>query len=269
MPSIVPRHLGWAAAMVALLAAPSQAQTRPFVYSVLPAPSTMAANRLYADMAYGRDLFQGLGPESFEQRVGLVVRLPSVLSFLAEAGWAPHDNATRSDATVRGELIARLPMFGRAIVALGAGGMQDYSRTAVATGRLILGYAWPHTVAAANLRLEHPFGNGAHEDRRDPVDVIMTLGLSHVATGALRLGLESVAEDLEALVASDEAEGGARVMLGPSLALAPPGTRWGLVVVAGPVVRLTNSPVSGTMSGARRDLPNTGYVIRTSLTLQW
>jgi hypothetical protein len=220
-------------------------------------------------MAYGRDLFQGLGPERFEQRLGLVVLLPSALSFVAEAGWAPHDDATRSEATVRGELIARLPMRGRAIVALGAGGMRDYSRTPVSTGRLVLGYAWPHTVAAANLLIEHPFGNRARQDRRDPVDVIMTLGLSHVATGALRLGLEAVAEDLEGLVESDEAEGGARLMLGPSLGLAPPGARWGVVVVAGPVVRLTNSSVSGTASGAPRDLTNTGYVIRTSLTLRW
>jgi hypothetical protein len=117
--------------------------------------------------------------------------------------------------------------------------------------------------------IEHPFGNRARQDRRDPVDVIMTVGLSQVATGALHLGLESVADDLEGLVESDEAEGGARLLLGPSLGLAPPGTRWAVVVVAGPVVSLTNSSVSGTTSGAPRNLTNTGYVIRTSLTLQW
>jgi len=271
MASIVLRHWITGAAIVALMHLPSApaAQTRPFVYSLLPTAPTARANRLYADLGYGHDLFQGLGPESFEQRVGLLVPLGSALTLVAEAGWAPHDDATRSDASFRGELLAQLPIRGRAIVALGAGAMRDYSRTPVALGRLVFGYAWPHTQTAANLRIEHPFRSDAGAERRDPVDVIMTLGLSHVVTGSLRLGFESVAEDLEGLVESDETEGGAKLMVGPALGFAPPGAHWSAVVVAGPVLQLTSSAVNGTASGAPRDLTNGGYVIRTSVTLQW
>lgn len=268
MSSLLPRHV--AIAVVTLLQLPGvcNAQGRPFVYSLLPAAPATPANRLYADMAYGHDLFQNLGPENFEQRVGLVAPLRAALSLVAEVGWAPHDDATRADATVRGELLARLPVRGRATLALSAGAMRDYSRTPVALARVVFGYAWPRTVVAANLRIEHPFGDEARDDGRDPLDVIVTSGVSHAVSGTFRLGVESVAEDLEGLVESDEAEGGAKLMLGPSLGFAPPGAHWSVVLTAGPVLHLSSSSVDGSSSGAPRDLTN-GSIIRTSVTWQW
>lgn len=265
------RYLITCAATVVLMYLPSrsEAQARPFVYSLLPDAPVATVNRLSADLAYGHDVFHGLGAENFEQRLGLLVPLRRALTLMAEAGWAPHDDATGSDASVRGELLARLPLRGRATLALGAGGMYDYSRTPVALGRLVFGYTWAHTQAAANLRLEHPFSSDSGQEQRDPVDVIMTLGLSHAVNGTVRLGVESVAEDLEGLVESDEAEGGAKLMVGPSLGFAPPRAQWSALVIAGPVLHLSQSSVSGAGSGAPRDLSNSGYVVRTSVTFQW
>ena len=53
---------------------------------------------------------------------------------------------------------------------------------------------------------------------RDSTDVLISLGSSYTLSAALRLGFELAGEDLEGLFASDEAEGGAKFVFGPTLA---------------------------------------------------
>jgi hypothetical protein len=97
-----------------------------------------------------------------------------------------------------------------------------------------------------------------------------TLGIARQLGPAVRFGIESVGEDLEGLFEADEAEGGAKVMVGPSLTLQPRAARWAVSMVAGPVLRVSRSSAPGFDSGAPRDLSaGTGYVVRTSLGYQW
>ncbi|HET9985003.1 MAG TPA: hypothetical protein VFQ38_15495, partial [Longimicrobiales bacterium] len=67
----------------------------------------------------------------------------------------------------------------------------------------------------------------------------------------------------------EEAEGGATLFAGPSLALSPGAHRWSIVDGAGPVLRATRSPLD---SGAPRELASSryaGYVVRTSFRLNF
>jgi hypothetical protein len=82
----------------------------------------------------------------------------------------------------------------------------------------------------------------------------------------VHVGLELIGEDLEGFWEQDEAEGGARLLAGPSIRIAPRSQRWQASIAGGPVVHATRSSVR---SGATRSLPvgnRDGYAVRASLT---
>ena len=252
--------------------ASARAQARPFLYTLVPAQSQARGASVYADLAYGHTVFAGLGPEAFEQRVGVQLRLSARLTLAAQAGWAPNDPSTPSAASAQAEAVASLVPAGSPLVlAIGVGGEEDYRRTPVALGRAVAGYRWARTLAVANVRFEHAFPQSTDgvPDHRDALDVISTLGVMHELGPGVRAGFESVAEDLEGFFETDEAEGGAKLMIGPSLGLGPRDARWTLQITTGPVFHLTTSTVPAIGSGAPRDLTGTGYVVRTSLGFQW
>lgn len=246
------------------------AQAHPFVYSVVPQAGPLAPRAItFADLGYGRDLFAALGPERLEQRAGAQLRLGNRTTLLAQIGWAVSDQSVDSRASAQAELLASVTQpAARAVFAIGVGGMRDYRATGVALARVIAGYRWSHSLLIGNVRLEHPFARSDRADPRDVVDVITTLGYAREMSSAVRLGLEFVGEDLEGLVERDESEGGAKIMVGPSLGLAPRDARWFLGFTGGPVLRVSRSTIAGSSSGAARDL-GTGYVLRTTLGFHW
>ena len=73
---------------------------------------------------------------------------------------------------------------------------------------------------------------------------------------------EAVGSDLEGFWDSGEAEGGATLFAGPTLAFSPMGS-WRLVIGGGPVLRATSS--TAATSAQQRS----GYVLRTSVRLGW
>lgn len=257
---------------VLVLPSSGVAQTRPFLFTVVPvhdpdAPRVIA----YADLAYGRDLFSGIGQEKLESRLGSQLTLGSRATLVGHLGVAAgDDDDQRLTVQVEG-LIDALPPTSRALLALGVGARRDYEGTGVGLARVVAGYRWARTTAVTNLRLELPFEDEGGEEGvlgRDEVDMITTLGVAREMGSGLRLGLESVAEDLEGIFDPNEAEGGAKLLVGPSLGYGPPETRWHFLLAGGPVFRLTHSTATG--SPAARDLTSrTGYVVRTALDYRW
>jgi hypothetical protein len=83
-------------------------------------------------------------------------------------------------------------------------------------------------------------------------------------------GVELIGEDLEGFWEEEEAEGGARLLIGPSLRIAPPAKRWQVSVAGGPIVHATRS---NRASEATRGLPsssgNAGYAIRTAFAYRF
>jgi hypothetical protein len=91
------------------------------------------------------------------------------------------------------------------------------------------------------------------------------MGVARHVLPALHVGVEMIGEDLEGFWEAEEAEGGARILLGPSIRPAPPSARWQLSVAGGPVLHATRS--AGT-SVATRSLPSSGgrngFAVRAS-----
>lgn len=244
------------------------AQQPVFLYSVTPVGSPGGPRAFVTvGLGYGERLFDGLGPERLEQRLSAQLALGSRFTLVAAGGFASQDPSVTARASGAVELLANLvPGGSRAFAALGFGGMLDYGGSAVALGRLAGGLHSPQWELAGNVRLEHSFASAR---ARDGLDVVTSVGVSRRLGPPLRVGLEAVGEDLEGLFDPNEAEGGAKLMLGPTVVIAP-ASHWQLFLGVGPVVRLSQSMVAGTASEAPRDLiTRSGYVIRTSVGYQW
>lgn len=241
--------------LVLAAAAVLGAQQPAFLHTITPGGARTFVN---ADLGYGERLFAGLGPERWEQRLGAQLALGSRFTLLASGG-------LRTSTGV--ELLANLlPTRSSGFAAVGVGGMLDYTGSAVALGRVAAGFRGPQWEVAGNLRLERSLARtGA---RRDALDVITSVGVSRRFARPLRVGLEAVGEDLEGIFDPNEAEGGAKLMLGPTLAVAP-NAHWQLVVGGGPVLRLSHSMVTGGSSLPRDLITRSGYVIRSSVGYTW
>jgi len=264
-----------AALVIASSPPPAVAQTRTFLYTVVTPTSATPTPRslVYTDLAYGERMFAAVGPEHLEPRVAAQLGLSRRVTLLVQAGWAPADDAVRNRLSGQAEaLLSILPAGSRATLALGTGAMCDYGGTFVALGRVVAAYRWNRSELAANLRFEHAFAAAADAGefaRRDPLDVITTAGLMQDVGAGLSIGVETIGEDLEGFWEADEAEGGAKLMIGPTLSVRPPGLPWQLLLGVGAIFHLTYSTQPGTASGAARDLTTgQGYVVRASVTYQ-
>src|SRR4029077_19366639 len=79
--------------------------------------------------------------------------------------------------------------------------------------------------------------------RRDAADVVASIGWSRRIVDRLALGVEGVGQDLEGFWDAAEADGGAKLLVGPSLHLRSRNGDWSASAVAGPVLR---SPLTAT-----------------------
>jgi hypothetical protein len=98
---------------------------------------------------------------------------------------------------------------------------------------------------------------------RDALDVLTTLAYTHHVARGLFVGAEALLQDIEGFWTPAEAEGGARLFVGPSVGLASAAGNWAFHLTAGREVRATQS--IGT-SEAFRALGETGFVMRVSTT---
>ena len=82
------------------------------------------------------------------------------------------------------------------------------------------------------------------------------------------LGVEAIGEDLEGFWESEEREGGARLLAGPSFHISPAGQRWQLTATGGPMFHPSDT---GRASSAFRDLPpdtsRASYAFKVSLSV--
>lgn len=271
LPAALAVHALCACILAALPAAPVHAQERGFLFTVTTGGSTTPSGRLVsADLGYGKRAFRGLAPESTEPSLTAQIALGSRWTVLAHTGMAFDDPAATSAMSVQAEVLTELlPDREGASFFLGVGGLRDYTGTGVFLGRVGASFHGRRWEAAGNARIEHAFASVTDGVTlpRDGVDLITTVGVVR-RVGTVRLGVEAVAEDLEGFFEAEEAEGGAKLMLGPTVGWAPEGARWQLLVGGGPVLRVTSS--TAMTPGAPRELTGrSGYLLRTALNVRW
>ena len=258
---------------VAALALPGalSAQAPSFLFTVSPGSEAGAPTSfLHADVGYGQRIFKAIGAERIEQRAGMQLALGDRFMLLGQAGFAGQTDSLSSHIDARTELLANVfNRSARRVFAFGLGVARERSSQTVALGRVVAGYRAPKWEAMSNLRLERAVG-GPSAELRDGIDVITTAGAAHDVGASMRLGVEAVGEDLEGFWDKNEAEGGAKLMVGPTLRIAPDATRWNFLVGTGAVMQLTNSTRSPELDGPARDLQTrSGYIVRASVAYRW
>ena len=248
------------ATMSLAVATSASAQATPFLFTVMPSDATSRAAFGYYELGYGERTFEPVAGERLEHALGVRANLGSSVTLLARTGLATLGNETR--VSPRGEVIVSRPAGRTFHVAAGLGYAREYSNTDVMLARFGVGRATSRSMVHGNLLLEKPFSGN-----RDAVDLITTVGAGRKLGSAVTMSVEAVGQDLEGFWDPAEKDGGARLMVGPSLAIAPPAAKWQLVLGGGPIVRATRSSFD---SGADRPLPTkNGYVIRSSIGFNW
>jgi hypothetical protein len=142
---------------------------------------------------------------------------------------------------------------------IGLGVSNDFSNGKSLLGRITTSFDASRFKASGNLLLEHTFTRN-----RDDVDVITNLGFHYRLLGKFYAGFEAVGEDLEGFWDEEEAEGGAKIMVGPSLNMTSRNSGISFSLSGGPVIYATQNKTINL--DAIRQLPSTtGLILRASV----
>jgi hypothetical protein len=243
------------------VAVPAAAQERPFLFSVATASDAKPAVRFDYDAGVGERAFQSDTANQPEQRIGVQASYGR-LTLLGRVGIAEAGSAYQSSQS--GE--ALLSVLGPAShVALAAGGgvLHEPTGVNVLLARVVAGRSTDTWRLDGNLLFQKPL-----DSERDAVDLITSVGWARKLSHGVSLGVEAIGEDLEGFWEAEEAEGGARLLAGPSLHVSPAGQRWQLTATGGPLFHPSDT---GRSSAAFRDLPpdtnRASYAFKVSLSI--
>jgi hypothetical protein len=243
-----------------LASRPTSAQERPFVFTLTTpataAPAPLDADSILTDQAFS--LYAGGRPES---HAGVQFDATSRVMIVGQVG-TPLDRYDFRGTSQQAEALMRIVDGpGHAsTVTVGGGVRREFDGTNVWLGRVIVGHAFERSQVYGNVLIEKAGGNG-----RDAADLVTSIGWSRRVTPQMSLGFEAVGEDLEGFWSRDEADGGARLLVGPSMsvALSP---RWRLSTTGGPILHSEAASNPGALS---RTLPagaRNGYALRGTVT---
>ena len=235
-----------------------QSTLSPFSFSATTlTPQDQPWSLAYAG-SYGQQVSGPFGYDGVEQQISVKGYLGSRFTLLAYAGMGfPRGNIVNTAQQVE---VIRNFLGGKKStgwrLGIGLGMNRDYSNVFSAMARVVASYDQPRWKLAGNLLFEKAFSAN-----RDKIDIITSLGVQYRITTAFYAGLEAVGEDLEGLWTPQEAEGGARILVGPSLNLVPNRSRFSFSLSGGPVMYASRSQESDPT--AIRELPfQNGLTIR-------
>lgn len=249
-------------AVVVGTVAQASAQERPFLFSIATATQEKPALRFDYDVGVGERAFQSDVSNQPEQRVG-VQGSYGRLTILARVGIAEVGSAYQSSQS--GEaLFSLLAPASRTAFALGGGVLHEPDGVNVLLARVVGGRTADAWLLHGNLLFQKPMSSD-----RDAVDLITSVGWARKFRHGVSLGVEAIGEDLEGFWEAEEAEGGARLLAGPSLHIAPAGRRWQFIATGGPLFHPSDT---GRSSNAFRDLPpetkRASYAFKASLSIE-
>lgn len=245
--------------LVAVTAHAQAPPVRSFVFTVTPSGPTTARFTVHYDAGYAERTAAPFGYDGVEQRAGFQGALGSGFTVLGQVGWGVTDGQT-TRSTQEAEVLKSVlgPTRGLQLAA-GLGLRREWEGATAVLGRVAVGHTFVRSSLFGNLRFERPLADG-----RDSVDFLTSIGWHYRLGPAVHLGVETIGEDLEGFWEEEEAEGGAKLFVGPSLLLAPSHRRFSASLCGGPILYATRN---GRTSTAPRPLGATGngYTVRLSL----
>jgi hypothetical protein len=139
----------------------------------------------------------------------------------------------------------------------GLGYRREFNNDNVALGRLGITFDQQKWRMGTNIRFEKAF-----DIKRDGLDIITTLGVHRRIAYNFYGGIEAIGQDLEGFWQTDEAEGGAKLLVGPSLNFVPLASKFSFSLCGGPIFYATRSTML-INNFAARDLPaNNGFALK-------
>jgi len=243
-------------------AAPTAAQERPFAFSVTTtAVEDKPALRFDYDVGVGERAFQSDAANQAEQRIGVHASYGR-LTFLGRLGIADSGSSYQSSQAAEA-LYSVLGRSSSVSLAAGGGVLHEADGVNVLLARVVGGHEADVWRLYGNLLFQKPLSSA-----RDSLDLITSVGWARKLSRAVSLGVEAVGEDLEGFWDPAEAEGGARLLAGPSLHISPHGQRWQLIATGGPMFHPSDT---GRSTAAFRDLPpdtrHASYAFKASFSI--
>lgn len=187
----------------------------------------------------------------------------NALDRVAIEGWggALVSDGTYVNAAWSAEVSARILEQSRHFVnlSLGAGFMRDYQSVSIPRARVTLGRTFGRVDTSLSGLFELP-----QAASRDGVDVILGAAASYRVSRTFAVGAEVLGEDLEGLWNAKEAEGGAKLVAGPTVWFKP-APSFHLKLNAAAVVsatQSTNAPAGAGPGIAPAQPAGTGFLGR-------
>ncbi|MEJ2901104.1 hypothetical protein [Pedobacter panaciterrae] len=235
--------------------------TQPFLFSINTLTPQNTRWNIHYSGSYGQRTTGQFGYDGLGQQFGVKGYLGNRFTLYATAaiGFANRGGITSAEqAEVIRDLIGGTQLSGFRLGA-GLGVSRDWSNVKSAISRITASFDQINWRLLGNLRFEKAF-----DSNRDKLDFITSLGYQHRISGGLYVGFEAVGQDLEGFWEKDEAEGGAKVLVGPAINLEPAHSKLSFSLSGGPVFYATRSQV--IPSEAIRDIgtvaSGNGYTIR-------
>ncbi|MEI6678544.1 MAG: hypothetical protein WCL21_08055 [Mariniphaga sp.] len=223
----------------------------PFLFSITTLTPADLKWSIDYSASYGERISRSFGNEGIGQQFGIKGYLGSQLTLYANAslGFTGDNKVTSAQrAEIIRDFIGGKKNRGFRL-GLGVGIGRDYFNVKSFLSRITASYDANRWKAGANLLVEKAFAGN-----RDAMDIITTLGFHYRLLGTLYGGFETAGEDLEGFLDPQEAEGGAKLLLGPSINMTTNNSRLCFSVSGGPVFYGTHNKIINTQ--AIRYLPS-------------
>ncbi len=128
------------------------------------------------------------------------------------------------------------PVLAKSATSVIAGGgiRQEWDGTQVLIGRALVGANLAAGRLEGSVVLERA---NSSMIRRDAADMVTSLGWARHVGDRIALGVEGIGQDLEGFWDPSEADGGAKLLVGPSIRVQSKRGNWAAAATAGPVIR--------------------------------
>jgi hypothetical protein len=241
------------------MASGSMQQPQPFLFTINTLNPAARGWSLNYSGGYGQRTVTPLGYDGVDQNATVKGYLGAKFTLLASLGVGFGNNGdikSLQQAEVLRDFFGGNNPTGFRFGA-GLGFRREFNNDKVALSRITAAYENLQWKLGANVRFEKAF-----DKNRDNLDVISSIGVHRQISGQLFGGIEAVGQDLEGFWEADEAEGGARLLIGPSLNFAPVASRFSFTLCGGPIIYATRSTAAPNEFPVR-ELPATnGFTMK-------
>ena len=236
------------------------AEPQPFLFTINTLNPSARGWSLNYSGGYGQRTVTPLGFDGVDQNIAVKGYLGAKFTLVASMGVGfgtkGNVNSLQQAEVLRDFIGGNKPEGIRIGASLGF--RHEFNNNKVALTRITAAFENIQWKLGGNVRFEKAF-----DKKRDDIDVISSIGIHRQIAGQLFGGFEAVGQDLEGFWEANEAEGGARMLVGPSLNYAPAASRFSFTLCGGPIIYATHSTITPGNQFPVRELPtNNGFTMK-------